>query len=302
MGRTRRFIGIGIAVFATSNSIGSMILTSMAWPSVGMVAQCNILVWDPATKTEQLVQSSAFMSKAEKFEFLVPTPSIPKVKEVGNEPITFLSSLIYPPRPVTATPKPNHEDDLDSNYGTLIRGKVEVKQVELVGNLKATTILASDVIALSEWMDKNGYKASLEQKKWLETYVQKRWFLTAFQVYSKSEVLRTSAVRLSFKTEVPFVPYASPKDCWVDGIRHEMFVISPTPLEGTIGGKFAWSPELQGHTFLNSGSTKGFAKSLGISAKEIPVGSWVDRYIDIGADSAAADDLYFFPKPKGVKK
>ena len=197
---------------------------------------------------------------------------------------------------------PNPDDELDSTFGVLIRGKVEVKQITMVGNLKATTIKASDVIALSDWMTKNGYKANAAQRKWLETYVQKRWYLTALQVNSESDALKTSAVRLSFKTEVPVVPYTCPQNTWVAGIKQEMFLISPTPLQGTVGGKTIWNSRLMGHTFLSKSDTVKFAKSLGLAPKEIPVQSWVSRYLDINSADDAADDLYFLPIPKGTKR
>ena len=270
----------------------------MARPKVAMVAQCNMVVWDPETKTEHLIQSSAFMSNANLFEVLVPTPSIPKVKEVGNGAIDLLENLVNPPRALKPVTLPNPEDELDPNFGVLIRGKVDVKQLAMIGGLKATTIRASDVIALSDWMDKNGYMANAEQKKWLEKYVQKRWFLTAFKVDSEEDALKTNAVRLSFKTEVPVVPYTCPKNGWVSGIKQEMFLVSPVQLQGAIGGKFLWNSRLMGHSFLNHEDSKKFAQSLGVSPNDIPRKSWVTRYLDTNSTEAAVDDLYFVPMPK----
>ena len=297
-----RIGSFGVALVLTANSFGTMVLSAMMRPQVGLVTQSNLLIWDPATKTEHLIQSSSFVSEARKFDFLVPTPSIPRVREVGDAPLGFVTSLINPPRPPRPAPIPEPETDLGPSIGIVIREGVEVKQVVLVGNLKATTIRASDVIALSDWMAKNGYIASQSQNQWLEKYVQKRWYLTAFQVNSESDALRTSAVRLTFKTDVPVLPYTSPQNSWISGIKQEMFLVSPVPLQGTVGGKSLWGGKLVGHTFLSKASTPKFAKGLGLAEKEIPALSWTNRYLDESPVDGATDDLYFFPVPKGIKK
>ncbi len=299
-GKGRVVIGSVIAL-TSSASFGTMILSMTPRTQVGLVAQCNIAVWDPETKVEHLIQSSAFMSQAKRFEFLVPTPTLPRVREVGDAPINLMTGLIIPARSVPIA-KPDPEDELDPNFGVLIRPKVEVKQVTFVGNLKATTIRASDILALTDWMSKNGYKASQSQNEWLEKYVQKRWFITAFQVNSDSQAIKTSSVRLSFKTEAPCVPYTSPRDNWVQGIKQEVFLVTPKAMQGTTTGKALWNGKLTGHKFLSRDATTNLAKSLGLTNKDIPSQSWVNRYIDESATDSIADDLYFFPIPKGIKK
>ncbi len=298
-GKGRVVLGSVIALTSTT-SFGTMILSMTPRAQVGLVAQCNIAVWDPETKMEHLIQSSAFMSQAKRFEFLVPTPTLPRVREVGDVPINLVTGLITPPRPVPIA-KPDPEDELDPNFGVLIRPKVEVKQVTFVGNLKATTIRASDILALTDWMSKNGYKASQSQNEWLERYVQKRWFITAFQVNSDSEAIKTSSVRLSFKTEAPYVPYTSPRNNWGQGIKQEVFLVTPKAMQGTTTGKGLWSGKLTGHKFLTRDATANFAKSLGLTNKDIPSQSWVNRYIDESPADSPTDDLYFFPIPKGTK-
>jgi Uncharacterized protein conserved in bacteria (DUF2330) len=293
---------VSFVVAGASNSFGTMILSAMARPQVGMVTQCNVVVWNPVTKMEHLTQSSVFVSQAKRFEFLVPTPTIPKVKEVGNAPIDFVSALINPPRPPRPVVKPNPDDELDSSYGVLIRPKVEVKQVTYVGNLKATTICASDVVALANWMEKNGYKASQSQNEWLERYVQKRWFITAFQVNSESNALKTSAVRLSFKSDLPFVPYTSPRNNWVAGVKQEIFLVTPAAMQGTTNRKSVWAARQTGHKFLSKSGTVDLSKRLGLSAQDIPAFSWVSRYIDESPAESVSDDLIFLPAPKGIKK
>ena len=301
MERKGRIAAVGVTALIASNSFGSMILTALARPQVGLVAQCNLVTWNPATKMESLVQASAFLSQAKRFEVLIPTPTIPTVKEVGDSSIDFASNLITPPRASRPITPPNPDDELDPSFGVLIRGKAEVKQVTFVGNLKATTIKGSDVVALSDWMAKNGYKASAAQNQWLEKYVAKRWYFTSIQINSDSDTLRTRGVRLSFKTEVPVVPYTSPKNSWVQNLRQEVFFVSPAHLQGTIGGKSLWTGRLMGHAFLTKKATPEFAKDLGLFASDVADQSWVSRYVDVSAPETATDDLYFLKIPRRTK-
>jgi hypothetical protein len=150
-------------------------------------------------------------------------------------------------------------------------------------------------------MEKNGYKTSLSQKAWLENYVQKRWYITAFQVNSESDALKTSSVRLSFKSDLPYVPYSSPKNSWVNGIKQEIFLITPNAMQGTTNGKSLWTGALKGRTFLSKSATLEFGKKMGLPSKDIPSQSWVSRFIDQTPAESSIEDLYFVAVSKRIK-
>lgn len=279
------FIGLGMAFACASQA--SLLLTAFSRPQIGLVAQSNILIWNPKTKTEHLVQSSYFLSNTKSFAFVTPTPSVPMIEGATIDAFDLARKTLYP------TWKPKAADPTAS---------VDVKQSVRLGKLEATTIRASDVVALSDWMEKNGFKTNDEQKKWLEKYIQKRWYLTAFRYASEEKVLQTEPIRMSFKTDVPFNPYFGTQYSWVNGVRQELFLVSPVPLQGIVGAKQAWGAESKRHTFVTQESAKNLTKSLGLPMDAIDKKSWVNQYVESGKGLTNVDDIFFYPvkvKPKG---
>ena len=52
---------------------------------VDVVEESAVIVWDPATKTEHFIRRATFGGEARDFGFLVPTPAVPVLAEVGND-------------------------------------------------------------------------------------------------------------------------------------------------------------------------------------------------------------------------
>jgi hypothetical protein len=272
-----RVVFVGLCVGLASLSQASLLLTAFSRPQIALVAQSNLLIWNPNTKTEHLIQSSYFLSNTKWFAFVTPTPSVPVIEAATIEAFDLARKTLYP------TWKPQKADQ-----------SVEVKQTVRLGKLEATTIKASDVIALADWMEKNGYKTSDEQKKWLEKYVQKRWYLTAFRYASEDKVLQTEPVRMSFKTEVPFNPYFGTSNSWLDGVRQELFLVSPVPLQGVVGAKQAWKAESKRHTFVTQKTMLSLTKTLNLPKGAIAEKSWMNQYIESGVGQTNVDDIFFY--------
>ncbi len=88
---------------------------------------------------------------------------------------------------------------------------VQVVRQQVVAGLDATVLQASDPAALDGWLRGNGYPSGPELRGWLERYVVKGWFVTAFKIRPGNRAqVATRAVRMSFHTELPFYPYAEP--------------------------------------------------------------------------------------------
>lgn len=274
-----------------------MLIGAFTKPSVGLARQSNILIWDPATKMEHLVRSSAFASSTRSFDIVIPTPALPTVTAVNYRSFRSLFDLLHGKRE-TARPGQGPEA-ISPAHGISASGRpeVQVSQLARVGNLMATTIKASDVLALSKWLEKNGYKPNAAQNKWLEKYVQKRWYLTAFKVATEEEMFETDAVRLSFKTDVPIDPYYTPNRSWLRGIRQELYVISPNQMAGFVGAKTPWKTNVESHAFMTRSATESLARDLKLKPSDIPGKSWVHRYLENSADTNATDDLFFYPLP-----
>src|SRR5512146_843807 len=52
---------------------------------IQIVDEEALVIWDPATKTEQFIRRAQFSGDAKAFGFLVPTPTPPKLTELDSE-------------------------------------------------------------------------------------------------------------------------------------------------------------------------------------------------------------------------
>jgi hypothetical protein len=185
-----------------------------------------LILWDPATKTEQFIRRAAFHSTARKFGFLVPTPAVPQLSEVSDTVFWKLADTIRPPV---------QYDQSETNYEAgaffgmcLMKGYAKKSEAVLatspvrvlgtanVAGFNATTVEADDAKALTDWLGQNGFDATPQLTKWLERYVTEKWKVTAFVVASEgsdsqSYDLATRAVNMTFPTERPFYPYREPQ-------------------------------------------------------------------------------------------
>lgn len=164
---------------------------------VEFVDQANIIVWDPATKTEHFIRNAKFATKAGDLGFIAPSPSKPELAEVDPKAFEVLSSC--------------HRIDT-RNTEAAAGGEIVVVQVQNVAGFQATTVMATDPAALGKWMKQNGYVSTPTIEAWTKFYIDKKWFLTLFKVVSASGQAQTGLVRMSFKTDKPFNPYLVPKD------------------------------------------------------------------------------------------
>ena len=167
-----------------------------------------------------------------------------------------------------------------------------IQQVE-VGNLTATTLLASDSGALKKWLEDNEYKVSKTQDVWFDHYIKKGWYLTAFKVNSKRKEIVTEAIRMSFKTSQPFNPYYVPKENWSKNSKLELFLICPVPLKGYVGRDQPWLPEPTSQKWMKEDDIQILSESLNLKRGDIPVKCQLTRYNDSDFAKGVNEDLFF---------
>lgn len=176
--------------------------------------QENIIIWDPATKTEHFIRRANFKSKNKEFGFIAPTPTVPELGEVEDEAFDVAS------KNYDAYEKAKRDAELMPNMSCgrakgesadAGEAKLEVlQQIDLAG-YRATTIRARDAKAFRAWLASNNFKTEASIEKWINFYVKKDWVFTSFIVKPVDDVVETSPVRMSFKTERPFAPFYVPK-------------------------------------------------------------------------------------------
>lgn len=296
MGCKGRLVSLLVFGIVASSSQACLLLSAFARPQVALVAKSNMLIWNPESKTEHLVQSLALLSKINQFDYLVPTPTKPTVSLVGQGAFKSAYEDLHPR-------KVSFEDFTDLPSKRSGQEATESKEEAYVKNIKVKTIYAGDILALSKWMEESGYHPNEKQRAWLQRYVDRHWYLTAFTVKPTEELSKTEAVRLTFKTENPILPYFSAGANWLDKVRQELYLVSPTPLTGVIGKKAVWKGQSNSHTYLTTTASGKLAGLLKIKTNEMPSQSWVNWYVENGSIADTTDDIVFqVPAKKPVTK
>lgn len=260
---------------------------------VHIAEESAIILWDAASKTQHFIRRASFETKAKDFGFLVPTPTVPELKEADDEAFDFLFRLTAPPAPretvksVASAPAP-----------AAAAPKVEVIAKVKVAGYDAAVLKANDAGALDQWLKANGYASSPELAEWYKPYVAKNWIITAFKIAggaaSRSR-LDASAVRMSFKADQPFFPYREPASAKASGPRLlNVFYVGEARVEGRIGAGGNWPGKA-----VWSGSMAGNDKERLLKLLKLPdasaAGARLTRFIDSSSPRPGSDDLLFSP-------
>ena len=250
--------------------------------------QTNIVIWDPATKTEHFVRNAEFFTEAKDLGFIAPSPTEPELAEASKEAFDTLARL-EPPRAMEDAAK----DDRPTEAAT--GGPVSVIRVQDVAGYRATVLRATDSAALAAWMKQNGYRTTPAIEKWTEFYISKDWYLTAFKVQAKEGEAATGVVRMTFKTEKPFNPYYVPSDNVGRGRPSPLmlFFVAPGRFKGTVGDSGAWAAGKRWEAELTSSASRELAQHLKLDREAIPANCTVANYMDGSFPNAAGDDVYF---------
>ena len=253
---------------------------------IGFSGQSNIVIWDPNTQIEHFVRTASFTSKSENFEFIAPTPSIPKIVDADRSCFDLLHRILN----VGLRP-----DEYSGSGGAAFGGGggVSVIQSVEVGNLQATTLSALDSESLKNWLRENDYKISNTQTEWFDHYIKLGWVLTAFKYNSKKKNVKTEAIRMTFKTDQPYNPYYVPKDNWSKNAQLELILISPVELKAFVGKSTPWLTEPSFPRTMVESDVLDLTKSLKLNRSDLPLRCRVTRYMDSEFAKGATEDLFF---------
>ena len=242
--------------------------------------QTDLVIWDAATKTEHFVREAYFES-GEDLGFLAPVPSVPTFAEADPEAFEIVRRLTEPPvdaNMATASAAPE---------GTM-KG-VDVLRRENVAGYDAVVLKAGDAGALRAWLQSNGFPAPAWVEGWAAPYLAKKWPIAAFRIL-RGEAQRP--VRMTFRTEVPFAPYAVPKENGARGSHLRLYVVSVDRLSGKVGDT-AWKGQNVGSAPLPDDRRADLARALRLSPEAIPAGATATRYDDREFGTEPTHDLTF---------
>jgi Uncharacterized protein conserved in bacteria (DUF2330) len=281
---------------------------------VHIAEESAVIVWDAASKTQHFIRRATFDTKAKDFGFLVPTPAQPALADVDDAVFSFLDAAIRP-RIVDVSggfefgslccmccPLPGKLGLTRSATG-VTPPPVRVLDSQRVGGFDAVVLEADDAQALNDWLKERGYPSDPELVSWLGPYVAEKWKITAFKIAPDAKAgasVRTSAVRMSFKTDKPFFPYREPNQPEVDknaafsrGPRMlRVFFVSASRTTAKRGAG-AWSARVPWADTLNDEQRARLIKDLGVPADHIPAAAWLTTFEDTSTPRPAADEVFF---------
>lgn len=194
-----------------------------------------LIVWDPANRTQHFVRTASFDGAPEDFGFLVPTPTQPNLTEVDAELFDRLFDLYR--APARRGRRSRSRSAMAAGGGG---PSVQVVARQQVAGMDSTVLLANDASALDGWLARHGYPGG-GLEGWLERYVIKGWYLTAFKITTgANRSVRTRAVRMSFQTDLPFYPYSEPQRAGARPRPLRVSVVAPWQARATLGHRPPW--------------------------------------------------------------
>lgn len=244
--------------------------------------QENIVIYNSKTKIEFFVRNAKFKTASKDFGFIAPTPSEPEIFGVSDELFRKI-------------------DDYFPSMGRGMKESLSIVKIENVGGYQATVLKATDSRVLTEWLKVNQYSITPGIKQWLDHYVKKNWYLTAFKIINQAEVTESGIIAMKFRTDLPFHPYYVPKEN------------SPTTLDGGLDCKLVSDFE-SADSFIGphpNAFPKVDLKSIAIpidepdmvkiasllktSRSELPVEAYAQRWEKVPFPITAKDDIFFRP-------
>lgn len=273
---------------------------------VDIVGEDALIVWDEARRIQHFIRRADFRTASEKkgargrgFGFLVPTPSKPELAEAPDEVFARLDAAI---RPETVHSK-RYEVvwfacmlTRAAQEAAVAGGAppVRVLATQTVAGFDAAILEADEAGALAKWLADHGYAFRPELADWLAVYVAAKWKITAFKISESpdSDVVGSSAVRMSFTSDKPFFPYREPTDqargMFSRALR--VFFVAPWRAAGELGKGEAWPGQL-----LHAAPLERAAEVLdgALPAAAPAEGAWLSYFIDHSSPRPGKDDLFF---------
>src|SRR5690606_15278900 len=148
-----------------------------------------VIIYNSRTQTEFFVRDARFSTAGDDLGFIAPTPTKPELSEVDPEIFAFAASLQPIPR--------------NSESTTKAGSAMEIESVKVAGFV-AHVMRGGAKGEIQAWLDQKGYKTDVSTGEWIDHYVKKGWYLTAFEVDVQDGRASTGVVGMKFQTPKPF--------------------------------------------------------------------------------------------------
>ena len=272
-------LGIALAVAVAPASAHACATFTPDDRAVDVVHEEALITWDGAT--EHFVRRATFASRAPNFGFVVPTPTKPTLTGVPNSIFDDLDRAIAP----------GYARKTEITFGSLfslVRSRsvsasaaapeVSVEEHRVAG-LDAAILRADDLEAIKKWLSEHGYPLSPDGTEWLEPYVAKHWYVTAFKVATSTPGnVGLEAVDLAFGATEPFYPYREPKSALDSpGRSLRVYLVADRRYDGRLEG----SPGSQWAAVEWAGPLPAAAAPvLAATSSTVPGDRWLTAFVD----------------------
>ncbi|MDH4387732.1 MAG: DUF2330 domain-containing protein [Fimbriimonas sp.] len=259
---------------------------------VRFLDQQDIVVWNHKTKTEHFIRKANFEVEGKQMGFIAPSPTVPVLALA--DPVAFKDLEKMRPKPIDFSigcSAGEYEDAAPASAAP-----VEVAQIVDLGQYEATTLRSTDPLALIKYLQKHGYNTSADIESWTESYLKKKWYLTAFRLKAVERSAAMSPIRMSFKTDKPFFPYLVPSSNRAGNeSRLRVFVLGAGVASADAAGARLGSSDW--NTPVPENLRARLAQSLQLSIDDLAVANHLTAWESIPFPSEATDDAYLSFSP-----
>jgi len=292
---------------------------------VDIAEETALIIWDDAHDTEHFVRQATFVGTATDFGFIVPTPTRPHVERADSELFAELARI--------TEPKTEQHTESSLSFGcsgassgtadkigdNSLPAQVEVLEQKRIGNLEylvlafradKTKKFDDTADELLSWLKRNGYAARPDLVEWLKTYIENNWIVTAFKIAGqsgpehnqgasdKTVAVKSTAVRMSFKTETPFFPYREPaeqRDAQSRTVPRllRVYFASTERAAGRVGESGTWSGQTVWANAITDHERRDLLARAGVSPDTLPPKLWLTEFEDHATPRQGTDELYF---------
>jgi len=296
---------------------------------VDVTAETALIVWDEANKVQHFIRRGTFQSTGSDFGFIVPTPHRPELAAADEDVFKELQRITAPAVEVRRSPlgggcgaaAPAAKSD------AMPAGVVVLEQ-KRVGDYDAAVLAfnpakgddpAAGAAELARWLRDHGYAFSPSLTEWLKPYVRDGWVVTAFRIAGQPPPLepepdraatgkggdarrpgglRSSVVRMSFKTDRPFFPYREPADQRDEQAGRvprslRVYLVGPKRFAGKLGdGSRPWPGRVVWANHVGNADRNARAQlPTGLSDRVL----WLTEFEDDSTPRPGTDEVYFEP-------
>lgn len=253
------FCGFAIGALLTTlagSAANAALVSTTPGSTVTIGDETAVVLWDPATHTEHLIDRVTFRNDSgAPIAFVVPTPTPPQINPAPDDPSRLLNHAYHPAyvhldqtgiRPVSAFAWGlRHLSAMTSNAPG---SGAQAMETWTNADYQTTSLSASAPGALSAWLHSQQFAESPGMQSWLKPYADRQMSLTAYTIApsrAAGRTIRPPLIALTFQTDHPFFPNRRlPADTGASDERSRVrvYLISNNRLQATsMPGSPSWT-------------------------------------------------------------